>query len=206
MFHVDNPTAVSPDFLKKIDQDPPGTWIAQPKYDGWRRCAWRVDGKWIWQSKKGSAGADVAMPANLVSELESLPLKAGVDIGLDCEWVGKRMVESVDRDRLIIFDVMTDKTFEMRLGTLYALEAFRKDQKKIGSPERDAQCVEFCGSWTNPGLFDRFQEQMTNPLSEGLVVRRADSRHLMGRNGCLTNPHVLKVKYRNIREIKHERS
>ena len=192
--HVDNPTPVSVDFLRKIDVSAPGMFLGSPKLDGYRRIAIKNGNLWTITGKKGGTGELVDMPKTLQADLVYMPWPE--NIGLDCEWVGRRMVESVEHDILYVFDVLDERPAKERLEWLADFFKQHGETKYVRS-------VPF---WYNPGLFDRFQEQMTNPLSEGLVVRRSDSRHLMGRNGCLTHPAIFKIKYRNIREIKHERA
>lgn len=198
MYFPDNPTDVSPDFLKKIDQDTPGTWIAQPKMDGHRKICAFNGSAWHVSGKKGGTGEHSKIPKEIMAELMEMHFPEG--IALDCEWVGPRMKEHAKRDVLYIFDILTYPEPEDRLyyaHRRYLLKLLIGRWYNGANPEKAIAGVP---SWQNPGLFDRFQEQMTNPLSEGLVVRRADSRHLMGRNGCLTNPLIFKCKYRNIRE------
>ena len=198
MYYPDSPTPVSPDFLKKIDQDAPGTWIAQPKMDGHRKICAFNGSTWHVSGKKGGTGEHSKIPAEIMADLLDGYWPDG--IVLDCELVGPRMIEhTAGKNMLIVFDVLSipkaikESTFIERI--MY-MNAIMDGIDPTGTIQRSIH-------WYNPGLFDRFQEQMTNPLSEGLVVRRADSRHLMGRNGCKTNPHCLKIKYRNIREQTH---
>jgi len=54
--------------------------------------------------------------------------------------------------------------------------------------------------FANPGLVEIFQQQMQDPLSEGLVVRRADSGLILDLRAPKENPLWFKLKYRNIRE------
>ena len=191
MYYPDSPTPVSPDFLKKIDQDAPGTWLGSIKADGFRRICQKNGKVWHISGKKGGTGEHVKMPNEIADALAEYPWPE--NITLDCEWIGRRMIEHVAHEYLYVFDILDGAPAIQRLSLL----------NTFGMLWGDSVLVKFMPVWTNPGLFDRFQEQMTNPLSEGLVVRRADSRHLMGRNGCKTNPHCLKIKYRNIREQTH---
>ena len=104
------------------------------------------------------------MPKYLVDEFESIkwPIEWGYSVlGIDMEWIGPRMVEKVKEDKLIVFDLFMDAPFWLRRELAYR---FLFSQPWESNP---VQHLEDCGRWTNPGLFDRFQEQMTNPLSEG---------------------------------------
>ena len=52
----DNPTLISLDMLRQLDTDPPGTWLAQSKYDGWRRT--------MWSTLSSSSSAEAGTSAN----------------------------------------------------------------------------------------------------------------------------------------------
>lgn len=198
----DNPTPISLNMLESLerrDADKPGRWIAQPKMDGWRRCCFRsMGGRWTYTSKRQSAGSTIELPPELRSALERLALRyqnarhggRTWPLALDCEWIGKRMVEHVDFDRLWIFDLLLpDLPFSQRLELLDDLQEHCREA-----------VVQVMPHWSNPGLVERFQDQLTDPLSEGLVVRRADSVHLLGEKDCKVHPLVFKVKYRDVKE------
>lgn len=194
--HPDNPQAVSVDFLKKLDADPPGTWLAQPKLDGWRRVLHFDGDKWTAQAKRGSEGAAKELPADVMDDLQALSVPDGTS--LDCEWVGPRMVENTGgKHSLHVFDVLR---FE---GTWLRGETFLDRYTRLCCiccmTDLAGNHLEQIMAWKNPGLVDLFQQQMQNPLSEGLVVRRADSKLLLNPK-CADNPMWFKVKYRNIKE------
>lgn len=205
MVHPDNPSLVSVDFLKKLDADPPGTWLAQPKLDGWRRVLVKgpyANGTYPWtaHAKRGSEGAVKPFPPDLAAELERLPVPDGT--AFDAEWVGPHVAEhfksfgfSGPRHSLHIFDCLMwegkwlrTTPFKHRVGLL----------RIYGPPERNIFTVQ---KVPNPGLVDLFQQQLTNPLSEGLVIRRADSGLILSETKCADNPLWFKIRYRNIREV-----
>lgn len=191
MRYPDNPTPISSDLLKQFDADPPGTWLAQPKLDGWRRIAVHDGTQWRYHAKPHGAGAAIpAVEADLQDEFEALPWPPG--LGLDMEWVGPRHAGAAHS--LHVFDMFQfggapgfEEPFEFRYGALDAI--WQTVQSK------DAR-VHLVPVFANPGLLDRFLEQMQDPRSEGLVLRRADSTLIGKRNACATNPHVFKVKFK----------
>lgn len=189
----DNPTPISLDLLRKLDGERPGRWIAQPKMDGWRRCCCWNGRRWNITSKRQSAGSTIPLPAEIRSALEALAVLS--PLNLDCEWVGKRMVEHVERDVLWIFDLLHQRmTAEDRLFYLDEQIAPLLSEGGTGP-------IRVVPHWSNPGLVQRFEEQLLDPLSEGLVIRRADSLPLLNPRQCATHPLCFKVKYRNIKEL-----
>lgn len=197
MRHPDNPKLVSLDFLKRIDADPPGTWIAQPKYDGWRRTAWNVNGRWIYQAKHKTGPAARPMPKWLQDEFESIGFPKGTCI--DMEWMGPRGHCS---DMLYIFDMLQWDGFwsgRHSFGKRYVdLCSFLSGCDRWPPARNTVRLAEI---FYNPGLCDRFLEQMQDDKSEGLVIRRADSGLVGGLNGCKDNPHWFKVKFSRVEEM-----
>ena len=190
---------VSPDFLKELDRASPGTWIGQPKLDGWRRVADNLSG-WKFQAKHTKGPASKPLPKDLQEEFESLPWPKGII--LDMEWLGPRVVAHVKENSLNIFDCLGwdgewkgNVPFKVRYSTLEKI-AYKPDPCYISSCKH----INIVPCWSNPGLFDRYLEQMQNPLSEGLVIRRADSGLIGSFNHCANNPLWFKVKYRQIGE------
>lgn len=181
--YPDNPVPVSVDFLKKLDADPPGTWLAQPKLDGWRRIIHFDHGTWIAQAKRGSEGHLKSMPEIICRELDKIAQEIDGE-SWDCEWMGNRCKGDVGAHTLHPFDVLRHNGEWLR-------------DMPFASRYQRASLVQ---TSPNPGLLDLFQQQMQDPLSEGLVVRRADSKLILNPNKCADNPLWFKVKYRNIKE------
>lgn len=189
-YYPDNPVSVSVAFLKTIDADPPGTWLASCKWDGWRRIATKDNGRWNFRAKPSGSGETKTMPDSLRVEFEEMDLPG--DCAYDCEWVGPRGVFLKRPDhRLYVFD-------------WYPLNGpcppFSERHTGLGNLIF-GENISFVDCFSNPGLVDRFQEQMTNPLSEGLVVRRADSTIIGHPSKCVDNPKIFKVKFRDVRKF-----
>ena len=196
MIHPDNPQRISTDYLARLDKDPPGTWLAQRKYDGWRRVLAKEKGKWTAYSKHQSAGSTQAMPQNLLDALDALPVYDGTV--LDSEWMGNRCSQWVQGHTLHIFDVLAigndsgirrwlrDVPFEKRHVEMLAMLSGCKPPLFL------VECV------PNPGMLDLFQRQLQEPLSEGIVVRKASSGLILDQNKPATNASWFKIKYREV--------
>ncbi len=203
--HPDNPSAVSVDYLKLLDKDPPGTWLAQPKLDGWRRTAWLENGKWSYQAKHSTGPAAKAMPESLVNAFESIHWPDG--LCLDMEWVGLRSnagalmtgVHSLHAfDMLAVNgDWLGEATFKERYELLDALFASRRTWR---GPASTVASVHIVPVQQNPGLHDLFVQQLQDPMSEGIVVRRANSKLIGNTTCCADNPYWLKVKHTRIKD------
>ncbi len=188
--YPDNPTEVSLDYLRRLDAEAPGTYLGQPKLDGWRRLAIKRNGVWMWYSKPSGSGSVKSMPRDLQAEFEGLDLPS--DMVYDMEWIGTRMVEHKPAHSLYVFDwypLDCKPTFSERIIGL-------------GSVLSESPRVKLAPLFSNPGLVDRFTEQLQNPISEGLVVRRADSKIIGHPTRCVNSPFVFKTKYRNVRNMR----
>ncbi|HEY3319858.1 MAG TPA: hypothetical protein VGP72_05205 [Planctomycetota bacterium] len=208
--YPDTPRRVSVEFLRRLDTEVPGRWHAQRKIDGVRRVAWLADGKWTYYSKHLVGPAAMPMPNTLVAEFESLPWPDG--IGLDMEWSGRRCVQFITEHKLHLFDLLmapvgitkqcrSSANGDCWLGdvpfsTRYELLRQLVEAVKMAATS-PSNHIHLIPCWTNPGLVDRFLEQIQDPLSEGLVVRRADSG-LVGHTGRFAeNPMWFKIKHRD---------
>ena len=194
----DNPKRVSLDFLRTLDADPPGTWLAQPKLDGWRKIADSTTGTWHYGAKHTKGDAAKPLPPELRKEFESLPWPKG--IVLDCEWVGCRVVEHVKEHCLHVFDILMYENDW--LGNMGFWERYKLLALTFGRAIWDSGLlahVHLVPCWQNPGLVDKFMEQLQDPLSEGLVVRHKDSGLVGSFSECATNPQWFKIKYREVK-------
>jgi ATP-dependent DNA ligase len=200
----DDPNRVSVDFLKKIDEEPPGTWIAQPKYDGWRRPVYIEGGKLTFYSKRGGGEeARKQPPPDLVEELASMNWPD--QCALDMEWMGPRCREELrerygdgDYNGFRIFDItyvdgmwQGSVPFRDRLAALQTIFA-------AASTGLEVPRIELAPA-VDRGLVEMFDETQRDPLVEGVVVRAARSGLVGGKNPR-KNPQWLKIKYREIRE------
>ena len=213
MVFPDDPQPISVDFLKKLDAAPPGTYFGQPKKDGWRRLIHFDAGKWTAQAKRGSEGSARPLPEELSSYLDGLAQNECLQgVTWDSELMGTRMVEHGRAKTLQVFDILRQEgrwlrevSFRARQDRLMLLWDELKWPLRAGVLPEMSQTwtdapVQLVPTFSNPGLVDLFQQQMQDALSEGLVVRRADSTLILDLKKCTINALILKIKYRNIRE------
>ena len=205
MIYPDSPMPVSVDFLKRIDADPPGTWLAQPKLDGWRRVLVYEKGEWSQFAKHHSEGSDRTLPLALWDALKAWSPRDGTVF--DAEWMGMRCKDVAGQrtHSLHVFDLLRFEgdwlrgtPFWLRYETLGRLLPAVEISGR--GPEWQQRTIFQVRAYPNPGLVDFFQQQMQDPLSEGLVVRRADSKLILSTRACADNPMVFKCKYRGIKE------
>lgn len=204
----DDPTPISLDFLRRLDADPPATWIASPKYDGHRRILVKQSGGWQVFSKHRQ-GATKPLPATLAEALAALPVPEGTVF--DAELMGTRGVAHDRTPRLLIFDLLMDK------GRWLRSVPFKTRWELLAGLWASAQVVASIIAWealgarfpvalvpqmTGGGLVDFFAQQMQDPLSEGLVIRHRDSTLLLDPRRVRQNPQVFKCKYRDLPEPK----
>jgi ATP-dependent DNA ligase len=195
---TDQPQLVSADFLRRLDDDPPGTWMGSKKLDGYRRVADNTSGRWEYQAKHTSGPASKQMPVPLTQFFESLAWPANVV--LDCEYIGMRCVANTHgQHSLHVFDILyyqRDWLGAMPFKKRYALleHLFIKVMELAGFPQNAP--VQFVPARKNPGLVAMYQEQFTDALSEGLVVRHADSTLVGSFTACAKGDRMYKVKYR----------
>jgi ATP-dependent DNA ligase len=195
----DNPQSASLDLLRTLDAEEPGRWIAQPKYDGWRRFAFRYDDGWKWIHKPGGTGGIRPLPPDIKAQFESMPWPEG--IGLDMEWMGPR--DAGGKDSLHVFDILKnegewvgDLPFAKRLFVLAGVWLKMSCDSK-GPLPKDVHLVRCT---PNPGLMDLFAMQLQDEKSEGLVVRRSDSKIVGHDLKCGVNPHWFKFKFKREKE------
>lgn len=185
--YPETPRLVTLDHLKLLDKDPPGTWLAQPKLDGRRRMAFKVAGKWTYFAK--NRGDALVIPLALRQEFEAMDWPDG--IGLDMEWTGLRQVG--DMNALYVFDLLAADcawagahnygTRQRNLARIWSRAC-----GGVFSHAAIGDHLSLAPIFSNSGLCDRFAEQISNPLSEGLVVRRADSIMQGSLTGCKDGP------------------
>lgn len=200
----DDPNRVSADFIRRLDADyPPGTWIAQPKYDGWRRPVYISDGKFEFYSKRGGGEqARKQPPSDLVKELEGM--RWPDECALDMEWMGPRCKDEL-RDRygpgyngFMIFDILyVDGYWQGRVPFKDRLESL-KSIFAVASAGIEVPRIALAPTYTG-SLAEAFEESKRDPLVEGIVVRRSSSG-LIGGRSPKKNPGWMKVKYREIKE------
>ena len=198
---MNNPKRISQDFLKRMAlQEVPGSWLAQPKYDGWRCQGYKSDGAWQFYAKSGEPSSKLP-PQDLRDELAAL--FADQDgIALDMEWMGPRCVPEL-RNRygvgnyngFRVFDLLYvnglwvgGDPFSQRYANLSTIMALSK--AKVEAPRIEVvPAVD--REWDK-----MFEESQKDDLLEGIVLRRATSKIVLAED----NPSWYKAKYRNIHE------
>jgi ATP-dependent DNA ligase len=188
----DQPTLATLDWLRRADAETPGTWLAQPKLDG-HRCQVHLHRVGTGKPPRvfSKDGTPRLLPPEILAALTALEPQD--DVFLDAEHMGPRG----GRQRVILFDLLgvagsylPGEPFEYRQSLMWEL---------LHNP-RPGGLVELSEFWSNPGLVDRFQEQLTVEGSEGLVIRRASSGLRLGWSRPVDNPDWFKVKFRTAKE------
>lgn len=215
----DDPIRVSKEELSRMDEEMPGTWIAQAKSDGWRRPGYLMNGDvfpdgcplcpsgskkpgrhWHFFAKRGGGEeASRQPPVDLVEELSSLAFPDNV--AFDMEWMGPRMVDVLNGlHEFRIFDIqylegkwLGGLPFPERYAKLRTLFAAAQAAGRGSDRVRLVDVVD-------SGLVRFFDAQVGDPLSEGVVLRHGKSRLIGDLRGARDNPLWRKVKYRDIKE------
>lgn len=198
---MNNPCRVSRDFLRRMDQEEvPGSWLAQPKYDGWRCQGYKSDGRWTFYAKSGEPSGRLP-PQDLRDELAALFADRD-GMALDMEWVGPRCKDELRArygaggyDGFRAFDLLYldglwlgNDPFSRRYARLEAVMA--QGKARVPAPRVElAPCAD-------RGWDGMFEETTRDGLTEGVVLRRATSKIVLGGD----NPGWLKVKWRNVHE------
>lgn len=181
---------ISLNLLREIDKSPPGTFYGQTKKDGKRRMIFHTPGTFEWLYLAKNRTDSQQMPTPLRAAFESMKWPEG--IGVDAEFVGTRQKDGTPE--LYLFDQLAragkwigNEPFTERYASLARVFAALLDVPPS---------IHLLPAWSNPGLVDRFMEQMQDPLSEGLMIRRADSKLIGSPKGCAVNALWMKCKFR----------
>lgn len=185
----DNPTEVSVDFLARLDRSP-GEYVGSEKLTGRRRIVHFDDGTYTVQAKHGHDR--VLLPPVLIGMIEKIRAVVGDGLSIDCEWVGNK----------------SDGALILPEHGLYGLDVLRYDGKwldKVPYAERILLQGDIAMPWvtryTSPDLVEAFYAQLTNPISEGLVVRHVTQKNICRDGRCATAPLMFKVKHRVVNRI-----
>lgn len=206
---------------RRLARDPAAkpTRISQDKWDGWRRGIYKFlteeearaalrgsmgcsVGRYVFQSKHGEE-AKIAMPEDLVEELDEL--FADIDtFAMGSEWVGPRNKDALAAAYGKGYNGL--RLFNLTWMNGQYLGASRDEQDRFQSlktiyelcrakrPDA-ARRIEVVRCWEHD--WDRmFEENRSNPLLEGIVLKRCDAR-LVNKE---KNPKWFKIKYRDIKE------
>lgn len=190
-----NPLPVTLDFIKRLDDEEPGKYFASHKLNGFRRFAQHTNGRWIWRAKPAGAGALKPLPPDLQAAFENMNWPA--EITLDMEWVGPAIRKEAKENRLYVFDLLgTPLPFVDRMNMLEVLW-FRVAPKKGSYPS--IQRVKYV---PNPGIVDLFQQSLTMPNGEGIVVRSASQVNTGHPSVCTEHGHMYKLKHKPMQQEK----
>lgn len=182
--HPDMFTRVSYDFLKRLDAEP-GAWLGQAKRNG--ECiVLHVDGDTVMiKAKDGRAKGK--MPEKEDDIIQYLSI-CGLDgVSLQAEMIGPRKDYNGDMPahRIEVVDCLRwsgqwlrQMPFAKRLGVL-------KDNGITHLPVVES-----------PHLCELFSAQLTDPVSEGIVVRSASSGLVLHPDVCKVRRDWFKVKFR----------
>ena len=199
---INNPVRVSQDFLKRLsDTSKPGEWIAQEKFDGWRRPAYKINGAWHFQSKtSGGEEGTTPLPPDLTRELSTL--FGDVDnLAIDMEWIGRRckddlrVIYGAGYNGFRIFDLLFLEGQWQGATPLSQRLASLRTIYEVARSKNPAPRIELVESFDS-GWDKLFEESKKNPLAEGVVLKKATSK-LVPRDD---NPLWIKIKHRNIHE------
>lgn len=216
--YPDDPIRVPHDQLQEMEDLLPGQWIAQPKGDGWRRPGYFENGQWVFYSKRNEEASKLP-PEDLLGELAGMTWPEGTAI--DMEWMGPRCVEEM-RKRHYGLNLLPvpyqGKTYDPTPGhELWIFDLLYADGKWQGRQPADERIAKLekifkqasAGSPGHPRIIlvqsrreklaDFFQEQTKDPLSEGLVLRQAQSKLIGSARNPAKNKGMLKAKYRDIK-------
>jgi ATP-dependent DNA ligase len=205
IFHIpNNPVRVTVDLLKRLsDTEPVGKRLAEDKWDGWRRRAYKIKGVWTLQAKaNGGDEAKVDLPDYLMKDLAELFIDLD-DIAIDMEWVGPRNKDALREaygagyNGLRLFDLLyingqyiggtPERQRYDSLKTIYELCRAKRPHA--------AKYIEMVRCWDHD-WYAMFEENRRNPLLEGIVLKMADGKLV----NKADNPFWFKIKYRDIHE------
>jgi hypothetical protein len=207
MRHVDLPQLVDVSFLDELDKEEPGTYLAQPKIDGHHLDA-RQSGKvWKFYNKHGHI-IKKKIPAELMADwVEFTAPLDGKDARFNAEWVGPRCNSP---HHIVLRDLyewegewMGHTMFVDRYAAL--AKVYDELVSEFGSiPERIrlSECwpsglpENATDGWEYVSLRSRFLQQLQDPTSEGLVIRRFNSLLIGSTTKATENPHWFKIKAR----------
>jgi ATP-dependent DNA ligase len=199
----DDPLRISRDALKGLDDEAPGTWCMQPKYDGWRRPIWiHEDGRVAFHAKRNS-GEEAAKqpPTDLVEEFRSLGWPTG--IALDAEWMGPRLIDVLKGEhRLYLFDIVAlNGEFLQGMAPKQRYENLRTLFEMVKAKSKtEASRIVLAPMWEQD-LWKHFEElEKHEPLCEGVVLRHKNSGLIGNRWEATKNKLWHKVKWRDIKE------
>jgi len=190
--YPDNPREISLDLLAKLDREP-GSWIGSTKLCGRRRLLHFDNATSSCDIQAKHSHECMQMPPHLLDQIKTLLFLMPVDgITVDCEWVGCSTDGALESGshRLVGFDVL-------RWGGCWLDGVDYADRLEL---QRQIP-MEWVQVYRSPGLCDAFNEQLCNPLSEGLVIRHKQQRIIMRDNRCVDHPLMFKCKHKTVNRV-----
>lgn len=193
----DNPFMAGPAILLQLEREEPGQHFAQYKWDGWRNCMYKENGKWTRHSKYDvGPQAKTPLPAGLIAQLDLLNLPDGT--AFDSEWMGMRCTNLLKgRHYLVLFDLLYlngvwqgNEPYEARHNSLMALVSTAK--KKYAAPDIVVEPV------VSENFLKMFETSKTMPLTEGIVVKARHSKLFGKVTDCAKNGNWRKIKWRDV--------
>jgi ATP-dependent DNA ligase len=183
------------DELVRIDSEEPNRWLAEVKHDGWRSQLYVGDSGRAERLSKYETGEQTQRPPDeLMDAFDAMGFPAGS--AFDGEWMGRRCVKDLKgRHFFCVWDLLYwnwtwlgNKPLTER--RLLLAEVFDQGQKRS-----DTGKVVLIPQ-TFSGFYAFFNANQTNPLLEGVVLKRRDSLLLGTQANKGVNPDWLKAKWR----------
>jgi ATP-dependent DNA ligase len=188
----DNPVQIPPHALLELEEEEPGRYIGQLKWDGWRKPMYLENGCWEFFAKHDVQKSPP--PTELLKELKSFNFPDGT--AFDAEWIGMRAVEHLNGQHYFkLFDLLCykglwqgDLPFERRYANL-------KELFEIYKAKADAPHVKLT-TIREGNLLQMFEESKSIPITEGIVIKARDSKLKGNLNHCADNGLWKKIKWR----------
>ena len=189
MIYPDAPRQISADFLARLDADPPGTWVGGPKKDGKQRCLHYDNGRCVITAKQHKERDEMQRHIS--------PPKCDDGVSISGEWVGPRKDSNGNMPRhfFYVFEILRFRGEWLRdMSRSARYHTLRLVLRKAAMREDGAAQWGLLLEVPNPGLVDLLGHQLTDPESEGVVIRRADSGLILSEQRNEVNPLCLKCK------------
>lgn len=159
----------------------PGNWLAEEKLDGWRTIVHRTPRGFTFTTRHNKV---CPLSRELSAQLEQALSHLPVGSMLDSEWLCRRA--GLGNEKLVFFDMLS-------LGSQWqggngALARFELLKTLVPS--------ELIVGHTLTDYAAFFERTKLDPLTEGVVLKRCDSRYIGSTRGSVDNPGWVKVRYR----------
>lgn len=193
--YPDDPVRISAEYLKKLSTTyAPGRWLAQWKYDGWRCPIYKDAGEFKFYAKRSTTSErDKPPPQHLIDALHAHNIPDGC--AFDAEWMGPRDIKGIlnGKHYFVLFDMVYHE------GDLLNDVRFDERLKLLKQTVTPSELVQICE--TRASEWDKmFEESKQDWLTEGIVLREADSGLIAHPNASHDNPCWYKCKWRDIHE------